>query len=100
MEDKVAYEGFEFTVKALKGLRISMIKVQKLSTSKPAEEAPSAATETEPEASEAPARAESKTERKKPKQEPDSRLKRKKQKKKKKKKKPSNKQEGDNGLAD
>ncbi len=32
LDDKVSYEGFEFTVKELKGLRISMIKVQKIST--------------------------------------------------------------------
>jgi CBS domain containing-hemolysin-like protein len=30
--DKASYEGFEFTVKELKGLRISKIKVQKMST--------------------------------------------------------------------
>jgi len=34
VEDKVSYEGFEFTVKELKGLRISKIKVQKMSTRK------------------------------------------------------------------
>lgn len=37
VEDKVAYEGFEFTVKELKGLRISKIKVQKMSTRKKTE---------------------------------------------------------------
>jgi len=37
IEDKVSYEGFEFTVKELKGLRISMIKVQKMTTRKKSE---------------------------------------------------------------
>ncbi|UCB55841.1 MAG: HlyC/CorC family transporter [Thiotrichales bacterium] len=100
VEDKVSYEGFEFTVKELKGLRISMIKVQKLSTSKPAEAELPAATEPESEEADAPAQLDSKTEKKKPKPKPetDNTVKRKKQKKK--KKKPSNKQEGDHGLAD
>jgi len=34
LDDKVTYEGYEFTVKELKGLRISMIRVRKMSTSK------------------------------------------------------------------
>ena len=37
VDDKVSYEGYEFTVKELKGLRISMIQVQKRSTSKKSE---------------------------------------------------------------
>jgi len=38
LDDKVSYEGFEFTVKELKGLRISKIRVQKMSTSKKSED--------------------------------------------------------------
>jgi len=78
LEDKVTYEGYEFTVKELKGLRISMIQVQKRSTNK----------KTELDAEQLAEELKQKTDSIEPKSESDNTHKR----KKKKKKKPAEKQ--------
>jgi hypothetical protein len=91
LEDKVSYEGFEFTVKELKGLRISMIKVQKMSTrNRPEVDAAEAEEQKQ------------KTDSKGSQPEPDNTQKRKQKKKKKRSEKQlTNKQEeDDHGLAD
>lgn len=93
--DKVSYEGFEFTVTELKGLRISKINVQKISPSKKAdevaiEEKESPADSTDTAMAAPPAK----------KVEPEPVPEKEKKRKRKKKKKPSDKQEEDHGLAD
>ncbi len=96
LDDKVSYEGFEFTVKELKGLRISMIKVQKMSTSNKPEADAAQAEELKADKTDSSDELQQ--------SEPDDSQKRKKKKKKKtkdSKKQLTNKQEeDDHGLAD
>jgi putative hemolysin len=97
VEDKVSYEGFEFIVKELKGLRISKIKVQKMSArKKPGADAGLTEEQfSDQDQTSAELKQKSKT---------DDTQKRKKKKKKKtkisEKKLTDKQQEGDNGLAD
>ena len=103
LDDKASYEGFEFTVKGLKGLRISKIKVQKMSTSKKTEVEATQEDELSTDQADTSDDHDQQAASTGPQTEPDTTQKRK---KKKKKKKPADKQltnkqqEDDHGLAD
>ena len=100
--DKVSYEGFEFTVTELKGLRISMIRVQKITTQNKPETDTDQTEDTVNEPTGSTAASESEAGISESASIPDEGKKRKKKKKKNRAdKQPENKQEeDDHGLAD
>ncbi len=98
VDDRISYEGFEFIVKELKGLRISMIKVQKMSTSKKTETDAAQTEEQLPDQADTSEGSKQKTDSIETQSGADNTKKQKKQKKK--KKKLLKKEEDDHGLAD
>lgn len=98
--DKVSHEGYEFTVRELKGLRISKIQVQKISTTKKAEAEAGKSVEQLPDQAENTDKQKRKKRAIEAQSQADQRRKQEKKDKKKKKKKHSDVKEDDHGLAD